>query len=49
MICIDYMKANECKYPDAYMCHKCSECGRKFVEGFMVDDGGTTVEEEEEQ
>lgn len=49
------MKANECKHPDVYMCHKCSECGRIFDKGFMVDDGGTTVDdggttvEEEEQ
>lgn len=49
MICIDYVKANECRHPEAYMCRKCSDCGRIFDKGFMVDDGGTTVDEEEEQ
>ena len=48
-IMVDYALAKECKNPDAlYMCHKCGECGRKFEDGFMVDDGGTHPQEDEE-
>lgn len=48
MICIDYIPAKECKHHEPYICHKCGDCGRKFEKGFMVDDGGTTTEEEDE-
>ncbi len=47
-IMVDYVLAKECKNPDAwYMCHKCGECGRKFEDGLMVDDGGTHEQEDE--
>lgn len=47
---IDYTVAKECKNPETwYTCYKCEKCGRKFENGFMVDDGGTTIEEEGEQ
>lgn len=40
---IDYALCQECSNPDAfYICYKCGDCGRKFENGFMVDDGGTT-------
>lgn len=43
---IDYVPANECKNEDViYSCLKCGECGRKFENGIMVDDGGTTSNE----
>lgn len=43
---IDYMVAKECKNPESYfsICVKCGQCGRKFENGIMIDDGGTTVE-----
>lgn len=45
----DYYTAVECKNPDVYCtCLKCGKCGRKFDRGFMVDDGGTHISEEEE-
>lgn len=48
-IMVDYVLAKECKNPDAwFMCHKCGKCGRKFEDGFMVDDGGTRPQEDEE-
>jgi hypothetical protein len=48
-IMVDYVLAKECKNPDAwYVCHKCGKCGRKFEDGFMVDDGGTRPQEDEE-
>ena len=47
---VDYSVAVECKNKDAwYTCYKCGECGRVFENGFMVDDGGTTVYEEGEE
>lgn len=47
IIFIDYAKAKECNNIDAWFtCLKCGQCGRIFKNGFMVDDGGATVEEE---
>ena len=44
---VDYITAKECKNGEAwYTCYKCGKCGRKFEDGIMVDDGGTTIEEE---
>lgn len=46
---IDYSKAKECVNDEVlYICHKCGKCGRVFDGGIMVDDGGTTFEEDEE-
>lgn len=45
---IDYEVAVECKNPKVYyICRKCGKCGRKFENGIMIDDGGTTIDEEE--
>ena len=49
---IDYGCAKECCNPDNEMkftCYKCGECGRKFENGIMIDDGGTTTEEWDEE
>ena len=47
--CIDYIPAKECKNPEVwYTCYKCEKCGRKFENGMMIDDGGTTIEEEDD-
>lgn len=47
MMIIDYIKAKECENIDAWFtCLKCGKCGRVFENGFMVDDGDTTIEEE---
>lgn len=49
ILLVDYYAAAECKNPDMYCtCLKCGKCGRKFDCGFMVDDGGTHISEEEE-
>lgn len=48
-IYIDYARAIECEEETfGYMCYKCGKCGRKFKDGFMIDDGGTTPDEGEE-
>ena len=47
---IDYSIANQCENEEAwYICHKCGKCGRKFENGFMYDDGGTTVTDDDEE
>lgn len=39
MIFVDYVTAKECKNKGAWLiCHKCGECGRKFENGFMIDE-----------
>lgn len=40
---VDYSVAEECKNKDSYgvICVKCGECGRKFDEGIIIDEGGT--------
>lgn len=49
-IIIDYAPAKECKNPEVwYACWKCGECGRKFECGYMVDEGGTHPQEEDEE
>ncbi len=46
---VDYTVADQCVNPEVwYICHKCGKCGRVFEQGFMVDDGGTTVTDEDE-
>ena len=46
---IDYILAQECKNEEVlYTCYQCGKCGRVFENGFMVNDGGTIIEEEEE-
>ena len=45
---IDYTVAVECENPKVYyICSQCGKCGRKFENGIMIDDGGTTIDEEE--
>lgn len=47
---IEYIPAKECQNHDViYICHKCGKCGRKFEDGYMVDDGGTTISEDEDE
>ena len=46
---IDYILAKECKNEEARCtCYKCGKCGRVFEDGFMIDEVGTTVDEEEQ-
>ena len=46
---IDYTLAKECKNEEAWCtCCKCGKCGRVFENGYLIDDGGTTIEEEEQ-
>ena len=45
---IDYILAKECSNPEVvYTCYQCGKCGRVFEDGIMIDDGGTTIDEEE--
>ena len=45
-IFVDYIPAKECRNEDAwYICHKCGECGRVFEDGYLIDEGGTHIDE----
>ena len=45
---LDYIPAGECKNKDVWFtCYKCGKCGSVFEDGIMIDDGGTTIDEEE--
>ena len=45
---IDYTIAKECSNPEVfYTCYQCGKCGRVFEDGIMIDDGGTTIDDEE--
>ena len=50
MFLYDYCCAKECCNPENEMhmtCYKCGKCGRKFNDaGVMIDDGGTTSDED---
>lgn len=44
----DYTPSKECENKDVlYACHQCGKCGRKFENGIMIDDGGTTIDEDD--
>ena len=46
---VEYTLAKECKNEEVlYTCYKCGKCGRAFEDGYLIDDGGTTIEEERE-
>lgn len=49
-IIADYAVAVECENPKTfYTCYKCGACGRRFnADGFMISNGGTTIEDESE-
>lgn len=45
---LDYGCAKECCNPEntmKYTCYKCGKCGRVFEGQVMIDDGGTTSDE----
>ena len=45
---LDYITAVECKNKDVWFTfYQCGKCGRVFEDGIMIDDGGTTIDEEE--
>ena len=47
---VEHTLAKECENEDVWCtcCYQCGKCGRVFVDGLMIDDGGTTVEEDQE-
>ena len=46
---VEYIISKECKNNEVWnTCYKCGKCGRVFKDGFLIDEGGTTIEEEEE-
>ena len=47
---VDYIISKECKNEEVWCtCYQCSKCGRVFVNGYLIDDGGTTIEEDERE
>jgi len=48
LIHISYATSKECKNEEAWFtCYKCGKCGRIFDSGFLIDEGGTTPEEDD--
>ena len=46
---VEYIIAKECKNEKVWCtCYKCSKCGRVFENGLLIDEGGTTVDEEDQ-
>ena len=46
---VEYIISKECKNEEAWCtCCKCDKCGRIFKGGFLIDEGGTTVDEEDQ-
>lgn len=46
---VDYTISKECKNEEVWCtCYKCGKCGRVFKDGLLIDEGGTTIEEEEQ-
>lgn len=47
---VEYIISKECKNEEVWCtCYKCGKCGRVFEDGFMINEGGTTVDEEEKE
>ena len=44
---VEYIISKECKNEEVWCtCYKCDKCGRVFENGFLIDEGTTTVDEE---
>ena len=43
---VEYTLAKECKNEEVWC--TCYKCGRVFENGYLIDDGGATIEEEEQ-
>lgn len=47
---VEYTISKECKNEEVwYTCYKCGKCGRVFEDDFMIDEGGTTIDEEDQE
>ena len=47
---VEYIIAKECKNEEVWCtCYKCGKCERVFEDELLIDEGGTTVDEEEEK
>ena len=47
---VEYKISKKCKNEEVWCtCCKCGKCGRVFKGEFLIDEGGTTVDEEEEE
>ena len=47
---VEYIIAKECKNEEVWCtCYKYGKCGRVFEDGLLIDEGSTTINEEEEE
>ena len=47
---VEYYTSKECKNDQAWCtCCKCGKCGRIFKGEFLVDEGNTTIDEEDQE
>ena len=46
---VEYIIAKECKNEEVWCtCYKCGKCGRVFENGLLIEEGGTTIEEDQD-
>ena len=46
---VEYIIAKECKNEEVWCtCYKCSKCGRVFEDELLIDEGDTTIEEDQD-
>ena len=46
---VEYTLAKECKNEEVWCtCYKCDKCGRIFENGLLIEESGTTIEEDQE-
>ena len=47
---VEYIISKECKNEEVWCtCYKCGKCEKIFKNKILIDEGGTTIDEEEQE